>query len=183
LTVTLFLYACIGKGQIFQYLGWVNPRRPTYWFYAVAGGGLCALLVVELMRITGNPLGVAPPSELLYGVTIGPIIEEVIYLGAGVFRDLRHCMLNGKPEKAPHSPADCSHFTAIRVLTHQGDGSAVATDLWNGFRLRPRALALELNGHLSGNARGVQRNCWLRNALALDQRRCERHWAASNSTT
>jgi membrane protease YdiL (CAAX protease family) len=34
------------------------------------------------MRITGNSLGVAPPSELLYGVTIGPIIEEVIYRGA-----------------------------------------------------------------------------------------------------
>ena len=31
------------------------------------------------MRITGNSLGVAPPGELLYGVTIGPIIEEVIY--------------------------------------------------------------------------------------------------------
>jgi hypothetical protein len=33
------------------------------------------------MTITGNSLGVAPPSELLYGVTIGPIIEEVIYGG------------------------------------------------------------------------------------------------------
>jgi membrane protease YdiL (CAAX protease family) len=34
------------------------------------------------MRITGNSLGLAPPSELLYGVTIGPIIEELIYRGA-----------------------------------------------------------------------------------------------------
>jgi membrane protease YdiL (CAAX protease family) len=83
LTVTLFLYGCIGKGQILNYLGWRKPRRRAYWFYAVAGGSLCALLVIELVRITGNSLGVAPPSELLYGVTIGPIIEELIYRGAG----------------------------------------------------------------------------------------------------
>jgi hypothetical protein len=82
LTVMLFLYGCIGKGQILNYLGWGKPRRRAYWFYGVAGGGTCALLVIELMRITGNSLGVAPPSELLYGVTIGPIIEEVIYRGA-----------------------------------------------------------------------------------------------------
>jgi membrane protease YdiL (CAAX protease family) len=82
LTVTLFLYGCIGKGQIFRYLGWVRPSRPAYWFYAVAGGSLCALLVIEMMKITGNSLGVAPPAELLYGVTIGPIIEELIYRGA-----------------------------------------------------------------------------------------------------
>jgi membrane protease YdiL (CAAX protease family) len=82
LTVTLFLYGCIGKGQILNYLGWGKPRRPAYWFYAVAGGSLCALLVMELMRITGNSLGAASPGKLLYGVTIGPIIEEVIYRGA-----------------------------------------------------------------------------------------------------
>ena len=82
LTVTLFLYACIGKGQILNYLGWGKPRRRAYWFYAVGGGSLCALLVIELMRITGSSLGVASPSALLYGITIGPIIEEVIYRGA-----------------------------------------------------------------------------------------------------
>jgi membrane protease YdiL (CAAX protease family) len=82
LTVTLFLYACIGKGQIFRYLGWVKPRCPAYWLSAVAAGGICAFVAIELMRITGNSLGAASPSELLYGVTIGPIIEEVIYRGA-----------------------------------------------------------------------------------------------------
>jgi hypothetical protein len=81
LTVTLFLYACIGKGQILNYLGWRKPRRPVYWLSAMAGGSICALLVIELVRITGNSLGVAPPSELLYGVTIGPIVEELIYRG------------------------------------------------------------------------------------------------------
>jgi membrane protease YdiL (CAAX protease family) len=35
-----------------------------------------------MMKITGNSLGVAPPAELLYGVTIGPIIEGLIYRGA-----------------------------------------------------------------------------------------------------
>jgi membrane protease YdiL (CAAX protease family) len=34
------------------------------------------------MRITGNSLGAASPSKLLYGVSIGPIIEEAIYRGA-----------------------------------------------------------------------------------------------------
>jgi membrane protease YdiL (CAAX protease family) len=48
----------------------------------MAGGSICAFLVIELVRITGNSLGVAPPSELLYGVTIGPIVEELIYRGA-----------------------------------------------------------------------------------------------------
>jgi membrane protease YdiL (CAAX protease family) len=82
LTVTLFLYGCICKGQILDYLGWGKLRRRAYWFYAVAGGSLCALLVIELMRTSGNSLAVAPPGELLYGVTIGPIIEEAIYRGA-----------------------------------------------------------------------------------------------------
>jgi hypothetical protein len=83
LTVTLFLYACIGKGQIFQHLGWRKPRRPAYWLYGIAGGSTCAFLVIELVRITGNSLGAASPSAQLYGVTIGPIIEESIYRGAG----------------------------------------------------------------------------------------------------
>jgi membrane protease YdiL (CAAX protease family) len=82
LTVTLFLYACIGKGQIFRYLGWVKPRRPAHWLYAIAGGSISAFLVIELMRFAGKSLGTAPLSELLYGVTIGPIIEELIYRGA-----------------------------------------------------------------------------------------------------
>jgi hypothetical protein len=82
LTVTLFLYACIGKGQILNYLGWRKPRRPVYWLSAMAGGSICAFLVIELVRITGNSLGAASPGELLYGVAIGPIIEAVIYRGA-----------------------------------------------------------------------------------------------------
>jgi membrane protease YdiL (CAAX protease family) len=95
LTVTLFLYACIGKGQILNYLGWRKPGRPVYWLSAMAGGSICALLIIELVRITGNSLGVAPPSELLYGVTIGPIVEELIYRG-GAFSVIYVTACSGK---------------------------------------------------------------------------------------
>jgi hypothetical protein len=82
LSVTLFLYACIGKGQIFRNLGWVKPHRPAYWLYAIAGGGTCAFLVIELMRITGNSLGAASPKRAALWSHHRSNIEELIYRGA-----------------------------------------------------------------------------------------------------
>jgi membrane protease YdiL (CAAX protease family) len=35
-----------------------------------------------MIRIAGLLLGTAPPGRLLYGVTVGPIVEEVIFRGA-----------------------------------------------------------------------------------------------------
>lgn len=77
-----FALASLGKGQLFCYLGWVAPRRPIYWLYALAagmGGGIAALL---LLRLAGHGVGRAPVEVLFYGVTVGPLIEEVLFRGA-----------------------------------------------------------------------------------------------------
>jgi membrane protease YdiL (CAAX protease family) len=78
----LFLYACLDKGQIFTYLGWVAPRRPVYWLYAVLAGFAGAVAALIVLRGTGLSVGSAPATELLYGVTLGPVIEEIIFRGA-----------------------------------------------------------------------------------------------------
>src|ERR1700743_2993849 len=77
----LFLYACLDKGQIFTYLGWVAPGRPLYWLYAVLAGLAGAVAALFVLRGTGLSVGSAPATELLYGVTLGPLIEEVIFRG------------------------------------------------------------------------------------------------------
>ena len=82
LIITVFLYACVGKGQILAYLGWVKPRSPIYWLYALVGGLSGAAVVALLMRSTGESLGTASENDLFYGATIGSIIEEMIYRGA-----------------------------------------------------------------------------------------------------
>jgi membrane protease YdiL (CAAX protease family) len=76
------LYACLGKGQIFTYLGWVAPRRNIYWLYAVIGGAAGAAAALLLLRGTGMSVGSAPGGELLYGASLGPIIEEITFRGA-----------------------------------------------------------------------------------------------------
>jgi hypothetical protein len=78
----VFLYACLGKGQIFTYLGWVARRRPVYWLYAILAGVAGAVGALFILRGTGLSVGSAPATELLYGVTLGPVIEEVIFRGA-----------------------------------------------------------------------------------------------------
>ena len=53
-----------------------------YWLYAlaaIAGGGSAALL---LLRLTGHGVGRASVEVLFYGVTVGPLIEEVLFRGA-----------------------------------------------------------------------------------------------------
>jgi hypothetical protein len=34
LFAVIFIHACLDKGQILTYLGWVKPRRKVYWIYA-----------------------------------------------------------------------------------------------------------------------------------------------------
>jgi hypothetical protein len=119
------------------------------------------------MRITGNSLGVAPSSELLYGVTIGPIIEEVIYRGAAFsVIYISACSVAGLA--TAHSPGDRSQFPALRVVTHQGDGSAVATDLCDGRRVCTYAVAIELNRHRCCDAHYIQRSHCTRNAATVN---------------
>jgi membrane protease YdiL (CAAX protease family) len=78
----IFLYACLGKWQIFTYLGWVAPRRWGYWLYAIFAGAAGAGAALFLLHGTGLSVGSAPATELLYGVTLGPVVEEVIFRGA-----------------------------------------------------------------------------------------------------
>ncbi len=81
LVVLAFVYGCLGKGQLFQYLGWIQPRRAVYWLYAPLAGIGGALLAIYAIRLGGSGLGHAPASTLLYGVTLGPIVEEILYRG------------------------------------------------------------------------------------------------------
>ena len=82
LLVSVLLYACVEKGQLFDYLGWIRPRHRLGWAYAPTGGILGALVVIWIIRVAGLSPGTDAPGRLLYGVTVGPIMEEVIFRGA-----------------------------------------------------------------------------------------------------
>src|SRR6202008_1596213 len=68
--------------QLFAYFGWVHPRRRVFWLYALLAGTAAATLVIAILHAEHTPLGHTPPATLLYGVTIGPIIEEILFRGA-----------------------------------------------------------------------------------------------------
>lgn len=53
-----------------------------YWLYAVLAGLAGAVAALFVLRGTGLSVGSAPATELLYGVTLGPLIEEVFFRGA-----------------------------------------------------------------------------------------------------
>jgi membrane protease YdiL (CAAX protease family) len=75
-------FVAIGRGKILTFLGWIKPRRPVYWLYALLAGVAGALVVVAILHLTRTPLGSTSANVLLYGATIGPILEEVLYRGA-----------------------------------------------------------------------------------------------------
>lgn len=52
-----------------------------YWLCAAVAGAAAALAVIRIVRHAGLGLGADTPSRLLYGVTIGPILEEVLFRG------------------------------------------------------------------------------------------------------
>jgi membrane protease YdiL (CAAX protease family) len=82
LFVSVFLYACVDRGRLFTYFGWAKPRRPVFWLYALLSGVLAAVGVLSVVRIAHMSLGAASRERLLYGVTLGPILEELIFRGA-----------------------------------------------------------------------------------------------------
>jgi membrane protease YdiL (CAAX protease family) len=57
LLASVLLHACLDKGRLFTYFAWI-------------------------IRVAGLSLGTDAPGRLLYGVTVGPIVEEVIFRGA-----------------------------------------------------------------------------------------------------
>jgi membrane protease YdiL (CAAX protease family) len=82
LFVSILIYACVDRGQIFAYFGWVRHRRRIFWLYALIAGAAAAALVIVVLHAERTPLGQTSPATLLYGVTIGPIIEEILFRGA-----------------------------------------------------------------------------------------------------
>jgi membrane protease YdiL (CAAX protease family) len=82
LFVSVFLYACVDRGRLFTYFGWAKPRRLVFWLYALLSGVLAAIAVLSVVRIAHMSLGAASRETLLYGVTLGPILEEVFFRGA-----------------------------------------------------------------------------------------------------
>jgi membrane protease YdiL (CAAX protease family) len=84
LFVSILVYACVDRGQLFAYFGWVHPRRRIFWLYALLAGVAAAALVIAIVHAEHTPLGQTSPATLLYGVTIGPIIEEILFRGAAL---------------------------------------------------------------------------------------------------
>jgi len=82
LFVSVFLYACVDRGRLFTYFGWTKPRRAVSWLYALLSGILAAVGVLSVVRVAHMSLGAASLERLLYGVTLGPILEEVFFRGA-----------------------------------------------------------------------------------------------------
>jgi membrane protease YdiL (CAAX protease family) len=82
LFVSILVYACVDCGQLFSYFGWVHPRRRIFWLHALLAGAAAATLVIAILYAKHTPLGQTSTATLLYGVTIGPIIEEILFRGA-----------------------------------------------------------------------------------------------------
>lgn len=82
LIVSILVYACVDRGQLFAYFGWVHPRRRIFSLYALIAGAAAAVLVIAVLHAEHTPLGHTSPAKLFYGITIGPIIEEILFRGA-----------------------------------------------------------------------------------------------------
>jgi membrane protease YdiL (CAAX protease family) len=82
LFVSVSLYVCVDRGRLFTYFGWAKPPRLVSWLYALLGGVLAAVGVLSVVRVAHMSLGAASRERLLYGVTLGPILEEVFFRGA-----------------------------------------------------------------------------------------------------
>jgi membrane protease YdiL (CAAX protease family) len=82
LFVSISLYVCVDRGRLFTYFGWAKPPRFVFWLYALLSGALAAIGVLSVVRVAHMSLGAASRERLLYGVTLGPILEELIFRGA-----------------------------------------------------------------------------------------------------
>ena len=50
LFVCILVYACVDRGQLFAYFGWVHPRRRVFWLYALVAGAAAAALVIVILH-------------------------------------------------------------------------------------------------------------------------------------
>jgi membrane protease YdiL (CAAX protease family) len=76
------VHAYVDRGQLFAHFGWVHPRRRIFWLYALIAGAAAAALMIAILHAEHIPLGRSSPTTLLYGITIGPIVEEILLRGA-----------------------------------------------------------------------------------------------------
>lgn len=82
LFVSVSLYVCVDRGRLFTYFGWAKPPRLVFWLQAPLSGVLAAVGVLSVVRVAHMSLGAASRERLLYGVTLGPILEEIFFRGA-----------------------------------------------------------------------------------------------------
>jgi membrane protease YdiL (CAAX protease family) len=78
----VFLYACLGKGQIFTLSHLGCAASPGVLDLCGSCGCSRSVGALFILRGTGLSVGSAPATEFLYGVALGPVIEEVIFRGA-----------------------------------------------------------------------------------------------------
>ncbi len=84
LFVRVSVYVCVDRGRLFTYFGWAKPPRLVFWLYALLSGVLAAVGVLSVVRVAHMSLGAASRERLLYGVTLGPILEELLFRGAAI---------------------------------------------------------------------------------------------------
>jgi hypothetical protein len=114
--------------------------------------------VIAILHVEQTPLGHASPATLLYGVTIGPIIEEilfrgaafsVIYVTAGSIKGLLGLRL---------ATAIVLSSLLFAVAHTRTMGIPWVCVLRNGNAVRAHAVAIHFNCGGSSHARYVQRS-------------------------
>ena len=158
LFVSILVYACLDRGQLFAYFGWVHPRRRIFWLHALFAGAAAAALVIAILHAEHTPLGQTSPATLLYGVTIGPIIEEILFRGAAFSVIYVTAAIDQGASQATARDRDCPLFPALRGGPHENDGNSVACVLRNGHAVRALAVAIQFNRGRSSHARNIQRS-------------------------
>jgi hypothetical protein len=170
LFVSISLYVCVDRGRLFTYFGWAKPPRFVFWLYALLSGALAAIGVLSVVRVAHMSLGAASRERLLYGVTLGPILEELIFRGAAfsvILRDLCNSVFGEKPGAASNCASNHRLFPALRACAHENRWNPAVFVLWDGNSLRDDALAIKLNRNRSSHARYIQRSHFLRDAASL----------------
>jgi hypothetical protein len=116
--------------------------RGIFWLYALIAGAAAAALVIAILHAEDIPLGQTSRATLLYGVTIGPIIEEILFRGAA-FSVVYLTVASTKGLLGLRlAIAIVLFFPVLRGRPHEDDGNSVACVLRNGNVVRPPAGAI-----------------------------------------
>ena len=167
LFVSILVYACVDRGQLFAYCGWIHSGRRIYWLYALIAGAAAAVLVIAILHAEHTPLGQTSPATLLYGVTIGPIIEEILFRGAA-FSVIYVTAASIKRHLGLRLAIAIVLSSLLFALAHTRTmGGSVDCVLRNGHAVRASAVAIEFNCYRSPHAHDIQRRDFHRNAASL----------------